>query len=56
MEKVGIIGLGWFGLPLAKSLSKNYKIAGTSTSLQKLEDLETERKKQEKENLKVKSN
>jgi len=39
-NKVGIIGCGWLGLPLAKELiTKNYQVKGTSTSLKKIEDL-----------------
>ncbi|WP_420401754.1 SDR family oxidoreductase [Flagellimonas sp.] len=37
-EKIGILGCGWLGFPLAKSLiQKNYEVHGTTTSLDKLE-------------------
>ncbi|RRQ49744.1 SDR family oxidoreductase [Maribacter algicola] len=44
MSKViGVIGCGWLGLPLAKSLvKKGYKVKGTTTSKEKLETLSTE--------------
>ena len=33
MDKIGIIGCGWLGLPLAKTLiENNYKVVGTKTS------------------------
>ena len=39
-EKIAILGCGWLGLPLAKSLlSKRYEIAGSTTSENKLEVL-----------------
>lgn len=43
MSKViGVIGCGWLGLPLAKSLvKKGYKVKGTTTSKEKLETLST---------------
>jgi len=40
MNKISILGCGWLGLPLAKSLlSKGYKIKGSTTSESKLEVL-----------------
>ena len=43
MKNVGIIGLGWLGLPLAKNLQKEgYTIFGTTTSLEKKIKLEKE--------------
>jgi len=40
MKNIGIIGCGWLGLPLAKSLLKEgYTVYGTTTSAQKLEVL-----------------
>ena len=37
-EKISILGCGWLGLPLAKSLlAKGYKIKGSTTSESKLE-------------------
>ena len=39
-EKIAILGCGWLGLPLAKSLlSKRYEVAGSTTSENKLEVL-----------------
>ena len=39
-EKIAILGCGWLGLPLAKSLlSKGYKVKGSTTSESKLEVL-----------------
>jgi nucleoside-diphosphate-sugar epimerase len=39
-EKIGILGCGWLGLPLAKSLlSKGYEIKGSTTSESKIEVL-----------------
>ncbi|WP_226390782.1 NAD(P)-binding domain-containing protein [Penaeicola halotolerans] len=36
MKQIGIIGLGWYGLPLAKHLSQNgYEVKGTVTSAEK---------------------
>lgn len=36
-ERIGIIGCGWLGLPLAKKLYESgYKVSGTTTSKQKL--------------------
>ncbi|MDC1274067.1 SDR family NAD(P)-dependent oxidoreductase, partial [Flavobacteriaceae bacterium] len=36
-DKIGIIGCGWLGLPLAKSLiSNNYKVKGSTTRKNKL--------------------
>lgn len=40
MEKIGIIGCGWLGLHLAKHLSRQYKIYGTTTSEEKCSQLE----------------
>lgn len=37
--KVSIIGLGWFGLPLAKLLMSEHEVFGTTTSIEKLTDL-----------------
>jgi nucleoside-diphosphate-sugar epimerase len=40
-KKISILGCGWLGLPLAKSLlSKGYKVKGSTTSESKLEVLE----------------
>lgn len=40
-KKIAILGCGWLGLPLAKSLlSKGYKVKGSTTSESKLEILE----------------
>lgn len=37
-NKISILGCGWLGLPLAKSLlSKGYKVKGSTTSLSKLD-------------------
>jgi hypothetical protein len=41
MEKIGIIGLGWFGLPLAENLKDRFKIFGTSTSEKKVVGLKS---------------
>lgn len=38
-ESVSIIGLGWFGLPLAIELSKQYIVKGTTRSPEKLSAL-----------------
>jgi nucleoside-diphosphate-sugar epimerase len=39
--KVSIIGLGWLGLPLAKSLqSKGFSVIGSTTSLEKKDSIE----------------
>ena len=36
MKNIGIIGLGWLGLPLAKNLQRQgFTIFGTTTSLEK---------------------
>jgi len=41
MNKISILGCGWLGLPLAKSLlSKDYEVKGSTTSESKLEILE----------------
>jgi len=41
-NKIGIIGCGWLGLPLAKLLiEKNYSVKGSSTSKEKLKELES---------------
>lgn len=40
MEKIGIIGCGWLGLHVAKHLSQQYKIYGTTTSEEKCSQLE----------------
>ena len=38
--KIAIIGLGWFGLPLANNLyDKNYEVIGSTTSTEKFADL-----------------
>lgn len=38
IEKIGVLGCGWLGFPLAQSLiQKNYEVHGTSTSPHKLE-------------------
>lgn len=40
-EKIAILGCGWLGLPLAKSLlSKSYEVKGSTTSESKLDVLE----------------
>jgi nucleoside-diphosphate-sugar epimerase len=37
MKKIGIVGLGWFGLPLAESLkAKGFEVLGTTTDDDKL--------------------
>ncbi|MDA9323577.1 NAD(P)-binding domain-containing protein, partial [Flavobacteriaceae bacterium] len=42
-DKIGIIGCGWLGLPLAKSLiSNNYKVKGSTTRKNKLTVLNKE--------------
>ena len=42
-NKIGIIGCGWLGLPLAKEfISNNYKVKGSTTTKEKLETLKTE--------------
>ena len=39
-KKISILGCGWLGLPLAKSLlSKGYEVKGSTTSESKLEVL-----------------
>ncbi|GLU42955.1 SDR family oxidoreductase [Allomuricauda sp. NBRC 101325] len=39
-NKIGILGCGWLGLPLAKSLlEKGYFVSGTTTSSEKMEEL-----------------
>ena len=39
-NKIGIIGCGWLGLPLAKEfISNNYKVKGSTTTKEKLETL-----------------
>ena len=36
-NKIALIGCGWLGLPLAKSLlKKGYQVAGSTTSVEKL--------------------
>ena len=36
-NKIGIIGCGWLGLPLAKEfISNNYKVKGSTTTKEKL--------------------
>ncbi len=43
MKKVGIIGLGWIGLPLAYHLkNKGWEVIGSTTSDQKKSDIEKE--------------
>ncbi|MBT8238285.1 MAG: NAD(P)-binding domain-containing protein, partial [Croceitalea sp.] len=40
---IGIIGCGWLGKPLAKALlAENYKIKGSTTTKDKLKELEAE--------------
>lgn len=40
-KRIGVLGCGWLGLPLAKSLlEKNYFVSGTSTSPEKLKELQ----------------
>ena len=42
-NKIGIIGCGWLGLPLAKEfVSNNYKVKGSTTTKEKLEILKNE--------------
>ena len=42
-NKIGIIGCGWLGLPLAKMfVSNNYKVKGSTTSKEKIEILKKE--------------
>jgi nucleoside-diphosphate-sugar epimerase len=42
MQQISILGCGWLGLPLAKSLlEKNFHINGSTTSIEKLEYLQT---------------
>ncbi len=36
INHIGIVGLGWLGMPLAKELSKKYHIMGTTTTASKL--------------------
>jgi 3-hydroxyisobutyrate dehydrogenase-like beta-hydroxyacid dehydrogenase len=44
MKKLAIIGCGWLGIPLAKSLVRNgYLVNGSTTSFEKLIVLETEK-------------
>ena len=44
MKKIAILGCGWLGIPLAKSLVKNgYLVNGSRTSFEKLIVLETEK-------------
>lgn len=39
-EKISILGCGWLGLPLAKSLlSKGFSVKGSTTSLEKMSTL-----------------
>ena len=39
-NKIALIGCGWLGLPLAKSLlKKGYQVAGSTTSVEKLSQL-----------------
>ena len=41
MTKLGILGCGWLGFPLAKVLiKKDYDVKGTSTSIEKVKKLE----------------
>lgn len=42
--KINIVGLGWFGTPLAEALLKDgYSVSGSTRSLQKLQKLEAEK-------------
>ena len=42
-NRIGIIGCGWLGLPLAKTLIlNNYKVKGSTTTKNKLEILKKE--------------
>ncbi len=42
MQQISILGCGWLGLPLAKSLkAKNFTIKGSTTSIEKLDGLQT---------------
>ena len=42
-NKIGIIGCGWLGLPLAKELiSNNHKVKGSTTTKEKLKILKNE--------------
>ena len=37
MKKISILGCGWLGLPLAKSLiAKGFEVKGSTTSLEKI--------------------
>ena len=38
--KISILGFGWFGLPLGKSLKHDFEIHGTTRSAEKLNELE----------------
>lgn len=43
MTKIGVLGCGWLGLPLAKSfVSEGYEVHGTTTSEEKLDSLKNE--------------
>ena len=43
MRQISILGCGWLGLPLAKSLLQNgFSIKGSTTSLEKISLLESE--------------
>ncbi|MDC6366182.1 MULTISPECIES: SDR family oxidoreductase [Flavobacteriaceae] len=40
-KRIGVLGCGWLGLPLAKRfISQDFKVYGTSTSLEKLQQLQ----------------
>ena len=42
-NKIGIIGCGWLGLPLAKEfISNNYKVKGSTTTKEKLKILKNQ--------------
>jgi nucleoside-diphosphate-sugar epimerase len=40
--KISIIGLGWFGLPLAQSLVSAYKVCGSKSSMQGVEHAQSQ--------------
>ena len=41
MKKLGIIGLGWLGSHIAKTLSNQYEIFATTTSESKIDELKS---------------
>ena len=42
MEKIGVLGLGYVGLPLAQSLSATYEVTGIEIDLDKYKQLSLE--------------